>query len=92
VEGIDPSLPGADLVEQGLDDLRCGRETVASMLVAQGAERLRELGIEVPIDVPDAHLRMYALLSAELGDGAHSRYNALRRRLVSFLRAKACVK
>jgi len=36
--------------------------------------------------VVDAHLRMYRLLEAEVGEGpAHSRYNALRRRLVSFI-------
>jgi hypothetical protein len=89
---IDPSLPGADLVEQGLEDSRRGLETVPAMLVAMASERLRELGIEAPRGVADAHLRLYGLLSAELGDGAHSRYNALRRRLISFLHAKACVR
>lgn len=62
------------------------------MLVAMAPERLRELGIDVPLDVPDAHLKLYALLAADLGDGAHSRFNALQRQLVSFLRAKACVR
>jgi hypothetical protein len=89
---IDPSLPGADLVEQGLNDLEHGLETAPAMLVAMAFERLREVGIEAPREVADAHLRLYALLSAELGDGAHSRYNALRRRLISFLHAKACVR
>jgi len=37
-----------------------------------------------------AELRLYVLLQAEEGDGAHSRYNALVRRLVSFERAAEC--
>jgi hypothetical protein len=89
---IDPNLPGSDLVTQGLADLGRGVESVPAMLVALGSGRLRELGIEVPTEVKDAHLKLYALLAAELGDGAHSRYNALRRRLMSFLHAKACVR
>jgi hypothetical protein len=89
---IDPGLPGADLVEQGLEDLRRGLETVPAMLVAMASERLRELGIEVPRDVPDARLKLYALLAEDLGNGAHSRFNALQRRLVSFLRAQACAR
>jgi hypothetical protein len=48
------TLPGADLVKRGTEDLDGGRE------------------------------------SAEKGDAAHSAYNALLRRLVSFERAAAC--
>ena len=35
--------------------------------------------------------RLYDLLAATHGDGAHSQYNALIRRLVSFERAAECV-
>jgi hypothetical protein len=59
------------------------------MLVKSAVDRLSAIGIEVPgSPVPDAHLRMYELLEGEVGEGrAHGRYNALRRRLLSFLRS-----
>lgn len=80
-------LPGGELVREGLDDLRNGRETAASLLVAIGAPRLRRLGIAVPETVEDPEHRLYALLARTEGDAAHSRFNALIRRLVSFERA-----
>lgn len=83
-------LPGADLVAQGLHDLAEGRETEASLLVLIGAPRLRRLGFEVPSDSPGAEHRLYALLAAKDALAAHSRYNALIRRLVSFERAAEC--
>ncbi len=84
-------LPGADLVGSGLADLAHGRETAAALLVLTGAPRLRRLSVPVP-DSPirQAEHRLYALLAATEPDGAHSRYNALIRRLVSFERAAAC--
>src|SRR5690242_11781488 len=36
-------LPGGDLVREGLEDLRNGRETAPALLVAIGARRLRRL-------------------------------------------------
>jgi hypothetical protein len=51
------TLPGADLVKQGAEDLDGGHESVEALLVSIGA---------------------------------HSAYNALLRRLVSFERAAAC--
>ena len=80
-------LPGGDLLESGLADLAAGRESIASLLVSIGAPRLRLL-----LDLPSAPFsdpehRLYALLAAEDSDSAHSRYNALVRRLVSFERA-----
>lgn len=86
------ALPGADLVEQGLQDLKHGRETDAALLVSIGAPRLAQLGIGLPTPLPDAEHRLYARLSARDPDGAHSRYNALVRRLVSFERALACAR
>jgi hypothetical protein len=80
-------LPGGDLVREGLDDLHNGRETVPALLVAIGAPRLRRLGIAVPESVPDPEQRLYALLARTEGNAAHSRFNALVRRLVSFERA-----
>jgi len=80
-------LPGGDLVREGLDDLRNGRETAPALLVAIGAPRLRRLGIDVPESAQDPEQRLYALLASTEGDAAHSRFNALIRRLVSFERA-----
>ncbi len=84
-----PLPPGADLVERGLADLRAGRTTIHALLVSVGAPRLRALGLRVPTrrhrDPPEH--RLYDLLARRDPAGAHSRYNALVRRLVSFERA-----
>lgn len=89
---ISPDLPGADLVVAGLADLAAGRrETVEALLVTVGAPRLRTLGIDVPPGEPAPERRLYEALEPEFGDAAHSRYNALIQRLVSFERALACV-
>jgi hypothetical protein len=83
-------LPGADLVLAGIEDLRAGVESVAALLVTIGRPRLEALGLDVPArsyDQPEH--RLYRLLAADHGDAAHSQYNALIRRLVSFERA-AC--
>src|SRR5215211_8087125 len=86
----DPLLPGADLIEAGLTDLGTGTETDESLLVSMAAPRLRALGFDVPAPLADAELRLYRRLAARHGDAAHTRYNALVRRLVSFQRAAAC--
>ena len=84
------ALPGADLVRAGLNDLANGVESVESLLVLVGAPRLRDLGFDVP-DTPDyPEDRLYARLAEMRGDAAHSEYNALIRRLVSFERALEC--
>lgn len=84
-------LPGGDLIAQGMDDLRGGRETAPSLLVSIGAPRLRRAGIAVSHPLPSPEQRLYELLSLEAPDAAHARYNALIRRLVSFERAAECV-
>ena len=81
------SLPGADLVEKGLSDLRSGAETVESLLVSIGVHRLRAVGLDVGSPFAEPEERLYRLLAGSDPDGAHSRYNALVRRLVSFERA-----
>jgi hypothetical protein len=83
-------LPGEDLVRQGLADLTAGRETTAAFLVSIGSSWLRSAGLEIPPTVPDADHRLYLLLAQEFGDDAHSRYNSLLRRLVSFEQALDC--
>ena len=85
-------LPGADLIEAGLIDLARSVESVPGLLVAVGAPRLRQLGVVVPETPRDPEHRLYALLARDDPDSAHSRYNALIRRLVSYERALACAK
>jgi hypothetical protein len=84
-------LPGGDLVERGMRDLEHGTVSVEALLVSIGAPRLRRAGVDVPkaIDAPEH--RLYELLSSAGVDSAHSRYNALIRRLVSYERALECV-
>jgi len=86
------SLPGADLIEQGIADLARGIDSIPALLVSIGAPRLTRIGVEVPAPRLDAEHRLYDLLRQEGSDSAHSRYNALIRRLVSFERAAECVR
>lgn len=85
-----PMLPGADLVEKGRADLERGVESIESLLVSIGAARLSRLGVRLsrPFDSPEH--RLYELLAEESPGSAHSRYNALVRRLVSYERAAEC--
>ena len=82
--------PGADLISEGQRDLAEGRETVASLLVSIGAPRLCRLGESVDSPISGPEHRLYRLLAAENSNTAHSRYNALIRRLVSYERAREC--
>ena len=87
------SLPANELIVTGIEDLQCKRETVAALLVAIGAPKLRSLGLEVPEELPsNPEHRLYDLLSATEPDSAHSKYNALIRKLVSFEREVPCVR
>jgi hypothetical protein len=79
-------LPGHELVSAGLADLRAGRESEPSLLVGMAAPRLRALGFDVPSgNIESPSHRLYELLSER--EGAHTAYNALVGRLVSFARA-----
>jgi hypothetical protein len=86
----DARLPGWELVARGLQDLRSGSESVEALLVSIGAPRLGALGYEVSAPFEDAEHRLYRRLAETDADSAHSRYNALVRRLVSFERAAEC--
>lgn len=84
-------LPGDELIRSGIQDLRAGIESISALLVSIGAPRLRRLGLPIPettISTPE--LRLYELLQLGDPDAAHSRYNALVRRLVSYERAAEC--
>jgi hypothetical protein len=86
---ISDALPGADLIREGLRDLERGVESIPALLVLVGGPRLRTLGFDVPETHDFPEHRLYDLIAADDPDAAHSRYNALIRRLVSFERA-AC--
>jgi hypothetical protein len=85
---VPTDLPGHELVGAGLADLAAGRETESALIVAMAAPRLRALGYDVPSREGEgpAHHRLYELLADGEHD-AHSRYNALVGRMVSFARA-----
>jgi hypothetical protein len=84
-------LPGGDLVAKGLQDIAGSSETAEALLVSIAAPRLRALGITVAEPLRDAEHRLYERLAREDPDSAHSRYNALLRRLTSFESALECV-
>jgi hypothetical protein len=86
------ALPGADLVQRGIEDLDGGRESAEALLVSIGAPRLRSLGVHMPAPIEGPEHKLYLLLAREKGDAAHSAYNALIRRLVSFEQAAACIR
>ena len=83
------SLPGAEIVNAGIVDLEAGRDTVEANAVLMAAARLRAAGQNVPDAArsqPAAH-RLYEQLARDDARGAHSHYNAILRRVISFARA-----
>lgn len=85
-------LPGSALVEKGIRDLEHGLETIEALLVSQAPTALRDVGWPTPPPIEDPESKLYELLSRLHGNGAHSKYNAFRRQLASFLRAARCVR
>ena len=87
VQDASSQLPGHELISAGIADLAAGRESEAALIIAMAAPRLRVLGYDVPTCIEqNASHRLYDLLS-EVRTDAHSHYNSLVRRVVSFLRA-----
>lgn len=86
------ALPGGDLVQKGLVDLDHGDVTVEALLVSIAAPRLKAGGLEIPRPLDEPEHRLYAMLAESGTDSAHSRYNALLRRLTSFESALECVR
>ena len=84
-------FPGVEIVREGIEDLRRGATTVPALLVSIGSPRLRQIGLPVPEQViRSPEIKLYLHLAQSDPDGAHSKYNALIRRLVSFERAAEC--
>jgi hypothetical protein len=84
-------LPGEDMIERGIADLKRGADSIEALLVSIGAPRLRRIGFEIPQTIASPETTLYERLAESDQDSAHSRYNALVRRLVSFERAAECV-
>jgi hypothetical protein len=84
------AAPGADLVDRGIEDLSHERDSIEALLVSIGAPRLALAGIAMPTPIPSPEHKLYARLAVDKANGAHSAYNALIRRLVSFERAAGC--
>jgi len=82
--------PGQELIDTGVRDLERGIESKEALLVSIGAPRLSRLGVRIRSPLPEPEARLYELLAADDPDSAHSRYNALVRRLVSWERAAEC--
>ena len=81
-------LPGAEIVLPGIEDLKAGRETINALAVRAAAAKLGvgDLVGDIDAEEPAAH-QLYLRLDKELGDSAHSRYNAILARVASFARA-----
>ena len=60
------ALPGYEIVEEGLRDLREGRETVNSLLVSMAVERLEQLGYSVLNPLSGPEIRLYRELEEQL--------------------------
>ncbi|AIE84532.1 hypothetical protein [Fimbriimonas ginsengisoli] len=81
------AYPGGDLVAQGIEDLANGITSEPSLLVMVATERLRGLGLPVPVftsNWPPYEHRLFLAIEARNPGGAHAEYNALLGRLTSF--------
>lgn len=76
---------------KGLEDLASSTVTVEALLVSIAAPRLRDMGVIVIAPLADPERRLYEQLAKDDADSAHSRYNALLRRLTAFESALECV-
>lgn len=89
-------IPGWELVSKGLTDLSEHKyDTVEALLVLMYSPRLIFNGLDIPEHREDKspdkysgkkesyNMKLYRILERQ-GDDAHSKYNALQRRIVSF--------
>lgn len=85
---LSEDLPGSDLIAAGLSDLGNGKATAAALATSMAAPRLRALGLDVPLaGSTEASHALYDLLASDDPRSAHSRYNAITRRIASFAHA-----
>ncbi len=84
-------LPGAEIIDAGLDDLCAGRKSIESLLVSLAASRLEREGVPLPRPLfRDADIGLYRMLETTSKDLAHARYLAYLRQAASF--ADACAR
>jgi hypothetical protein len=85
------SIPGSDLVSQGLEDIRNNKITAYSLLLQVAAPRLKRLDIDVPtlagIKDPEEQAFEHQLYDLIKDVGGHGLYNALCSRIASFAHA-----
>jgi hypothetical protein len=83
-------FPGGDLVFKGLADLDNGIASEEAVLLMVASPRLEWLGFRVrlldQVGKPYEHA-LYSMIEDRLPIGAHSAYNALIGRIVSFANA-----
>lgn len=76
------------MITAGIAALKRGERTQEALLVAVASTRLKEIGLDVPAAasrIKTPNLALYAAVRE--GGGGHSQYNALLRRLTSFMRS-----
>ena len=76
------SLPGAEILLPGYQDLNDHKESIGSLLLSMAKVNLSDLGFSLPMSFKNPETRLYRLLQKEHGDEAHSRYNSLVRLLI----------
>lgn len=83
-----PNLPGAEIVELGLEGYaRSSAPTPAMLLLASASQRLRDLGLTLPQTLPaEPEIALYELLTST-NDDPFGEYRALRARLDSWISA-----
>lgn len=83
-----PDLPGADIVESGLQGYASSSAPTPAMLLLAGAsQRLRALGLTLPQALPaEPEIALYHLLCTT-SDDPFGEYRALRARLDSWISA-----
>lgn len=87
INQITKDLPGADLFEQGLQDLRDAKITIPGLLICIAKSRLEHAGLEIPNLDPmpkDLELMLYSLIQQGQELNPYSYYNSLLRLLISF--------
>ena len=86
-------FPFGDTIQEGLRDLEQQGEqavTVPALIVSIGAPKLAFLGIRVPAPIEHPERKLYDCIERNYpARDAHSFYNSLIRRLVSFEHACA---
>lgn len=86
---IQCDLPGAELVEAGLSDLRAGHLTPIALAICAMRTRLTEVGLHVtPAELSDyPEILMYRALGDAGESNPHSAMNAILRRLDAYASA-----